>query len=121
MVARQSKVLSRLLPLQSEKSGKVEGGSNPSVVFGCPLALGPWHPIQAALKISSSRFEFQLLSICNTGKSDEAERKKQLLHRGANIRPAFSAVKGVYVGEENHSHSRQIAMRAKAASYVLCN
>ena len=121
MVARQSKVFSRLLPLQSEKSGKVEGGSNPSVVLRLSFASGSVASDAGCFEDFLSGFEFQLLSICNTGKSDEAERKKQLLHRGANIRPAFSAVKGVYVGEENHSHSRQIAMRAKAASYVLCN
>jgi hypothetical protein len=68
-----------------------------------------------------TRVELQLLCICNAGQADEADRKEQLIHRGGTIRGAFCSVKGVYVGEENHSHSRQIVMQAKAAIYVHRN
>src|SRR5262245_10093407 len=52
MIALQSHVRSRVLPLQSEKSGNVAGGSKPSVSGGCPVAPGPWQPMDGAAKIS---------------------------------------------------------------------
>src|SRR4030095_445578 len=41
IVARQSKVDSRELPRQSEKSGNCPDFSKPSVVSGCPFPPGP--------------------------------------------------------------------------------
>src|SRR5437868_6957491 len=55
---------SRVEPLQSVKSGKVAGGSNPRVVFGCPFPSGPWHPAQAASKISLPVAKFKSFALC---------------------------------------------------------
>src|SRR5436190_14770610 len=61
MMAFQSAVLSRVLPLQSVKSGNVAGASNPRRVSSWPTPFGPWHPIQDALKISSPVSSFKPL------------------------------------------------------------
>ena len=55
---------SRVLPLQSVKSGNVLGGSKPRVETGCPFPLGPWQPMQAALNISSPVSSFRGAPAC---------------------------------------------------------
>ena len=50
MVAFQSNCFSPVLPLQSEKSGNVEGGSNPERASAAALAVG-------AVAADAGRFE----------------------------------------------------------------
>src|SRR5438034_850255 len=48
MIARQVESGSGEVLGQSEKSGKLEGGTNPRIVCGCPLPSAPWQPTQPA-------------------------------------------------------------------------
>jgi hypothetical protein len=87
-VALQSNVFSRVLPLQSVKSGNVDGGSNPSVLSGLSASRGTVTTIACRLEyfLPSIEFEFEFrllglslrsLSKCEAWKVKTGEDKKK--------------------------------------------
>ncbi len=56
MIAFQSRSGSRVVALQSVKSGNVDGSSKPRVASGAPLPSVPWHAAHAARKMSRPLF-----------------------------------------------------------------
>src|SRR5262245_35308531 len=70
--------------------------------------------MHAALKISSPVSSFSSCAYENLASPTRQIVRNSFFIKAANIRPTFFGVKGVYVGEENHSHSRQISYAGKS-------